>query len=183
LKLIIASIIILFGVVFFLFALFPSRLTVSRIILINAPQAAVARKISDLRTWKDWNELTRVEAEGAAINKNAGQPDSILLQNERLSIHLVKQTADSVITRWQDARGRSFIGRFSLTEEGGQVILQWSLEFHVRWYPWEKLASMFYDKQLGPLMEQSLKNLRKSLEPAQDKVSKVIFTRINNSSN
>jgi hypothetical protein len=51
-------------------------------------------------------------------------------------------------------------------ESGGQVILQWSLKFHLRWYPWEKLAGMFYDKQLGPLMEKSLLNLRKSLEPA-----------------
>jgi hypothetical protein len=183
LKLIIASIIILFGVVLFLFSLFPSRLTVSRVVLINAPQSAVAGRIADLRTWKNWNELTREKTGGTAAKKNAGLSDSARLENETFSIHLVKQTADSVITRWQDAKGRSFTGKFTLTESGGQVILQWSLEFHVRWYPWEKLASMFYDRQLGPLMEQSLKNLRKLLEPARGKVSKAIFTQINDSLN
>ena len=40
------------------------------------------------------------------------------------------------------------------------------LKFHVKWYPWEKLASMFYDKQLGPMMEKSLVNLRNELEKA-----------------
>jgi hypothetical protein len=183
LKLIIASIIILFGVVLCLFSLFPSRLTVSRVVLINASQSAVAGKIADLRTWKNWNELTREKTGGTAAEKNVGPSDSARLENETFSIHLVKQTADSVITRWQDAKGRSFTGKFTLTESGGQVILQWSLEFHLRWYPWEKMASMFYDKQLGPLMDQSLKNLRKSLEPARDKVSQAIFTRINDSLN
>ena len=38
----------------------------------------------------------------------------------------------------------------------GQTIVEWTLHFHMQWYPWEKLASMFYDKQLGPLMEKSL---------------------------
>jgi hypothetical protein len=92
--------------------------------------------------------------------------DSVHLQNGRLVIHLVGRSEDSVITRWEDAEGRSFRGEFNCMESGGQVILQWSLKFHLRWYPWEKLAGMFYDKQLGPLMEKSLLNLRKSLEPA-----------------
>lgn len=165
-KLIIASIIVLFGIVFFLFALFPADMTVSRIIRINAPRDAVAREISDLRTWQQWNQLAWEKTDGPAGNHSGQQTDSVHLENGRLSIYLLKQTADSVITRWQDASGRSFTGKFNIMESGGQVILQWNLEFHLHWYPWEKLASMFYDKQLGPLMEQSLLNLRKSLEPA-----------------
>jgi hypothetical protein len=57
------------------------------------------------------------------------------------------------------------MGNFILSSStGGQTVLQWTLHFHVKWYPWEKLASMFYDKQLGPLMEKSLGNLQKLLE-------------------
>lgn len=165
-KLIIASIIVLFGIVFFLFALFPADMTVSRIIRINAPRDAVVREVSDLRTWKNWNELARQKTEGSTGSNNGEQTDSAHLENGRLSIYLLKQTADSVITRWQDASGRSFTGKFNIMQSGGQAIVQWNLEFHLHWYPWEKLAGMFYDKQLGPLMEQSLLNLRKSLEPA-----------------
>jgi hypothetical protein len=42
--------------------------------------------------------------------------------------------------------------------------LVWTMHFHLNWYPWEKLAGMFYDKQLGPQMEQSLLNLQKFSE-------------------
>jgi hypothetical protein len=165
LKLVIASIIILCGVVFFLFALFPADMTVSRVIRINAPRERIIREISDLGTWQKWNELVRNGPAADTMGRNE-PADSVHLQNGRLVIHLVGRSEDSVITRWEDAKGRSFRGEFNCMESGGQVILQWSLKFHLRWYPWEKLAGMFYDKQLGPLMEKSLLNLRKSLEPA-----------------
>jgi len=68
-----------------------------------------------------------------------------------------------VFTSWKQG-DKSFIGKYILTEDNGQTILSWILYFHVSWYPWEKLASMFYDKQLGPQMEKSLVKLRDELE-------------------
>jgi len=44
------------------------------------------------------------------------------------------------------------------------MIVEWYFNFHFRWYPWEKLGSMYYDKQLGPLMEKSLINLKSYIE-------------------
>ncbi|MDP4130316.1 MAG: SRPBCC family protein [Bacteroidota bacterium] len=164
-KLVIGSVIALFGIVFFLFALFPSDMSVSRVVRINAPRDSVLGVLSDLRTWSKWNTLIgggRLEQRDKVFSLQA---DSNRLETENLTVLRFKTTTDSVLTRWQSASGRSFTGRYIVTESGGQVILEWSLEFHLRWYPWEKLASMFYDKQLGPLMEQSLLNLRKELEP------------------
>ncbi len=165
-KLIIASVIVLFGVIFFLFALFPSAMSVSRVARINAPRDSVYQEISNLGTWRKWNELIRRSRNGDTRKTLSDLSDSNRLKNGNLTVYLVKKTADSVITQWQDSSGRSFLGTYIVTEVNGQVILQWNLDFHVRWYPWEKLASMFYDKQLGPIMEQSLLNLRKALEPA-----------------
>jgi hypothetical protein len=68
-----------------------------------------------------------------------------------------------VFTRWQHD-GKSFKGNFILTDMNGRTVVEWTLYFHIKWYPWEKLASMFYDKQLGPVMEKSLINLRNELE-------------------
>jgi hypothetical protein len=167
LKLFIASVIILFGVVFFLFALFPSTISVSRIIRINAPADSVFREITDLRTWATWNLLIRDSRDGKDAKPiSIPSADASRLISGDLTVSFIKKAADSIITRWQDRSGRSFTGIYLITESNGQAILQWNLAFHLRWYPWEKLASMFYDKQLGPLMEQSLLNLRKSLEPA-----------------
>ena len=40
-----------------------------------------------------------------------------------------------------------------LTKINNQVVVEWTMHFHLHWYPWEKLAGMFYDKELGPQME------------------------------
>jgi hypothetical protein len=34
----------------------------------------------------------------------------------------------------------------------------------LKWYPWEKFASIIFDRQLGPYMERSLGNLKKLAE-------------------
>ena len=92
-----------------------------------------------------------------------GKIDSEDIHEVYVDIHLLKVTPDSVYTLWQHD-GKSFEGNFILSGVTGQVTLEWTLKFHVKWYPWEKLASMFYDKQLGPLMEKSLVQLRDEVE-------------------
>jgi hypothetical protein len=57
-----------------------------------------------------------------------------------------------------------FTGEFIIDAKNGSPIVIWTMNFNVKWYPWEKLASMFYDKQLGPRMEKSLVQLRNELE-------------------
>ncbi len=91
------------------------------------------------------------------------QIDSLHIQKGGFKISRIKSVTDTVITLWQQ-ENRSFTGNYILTGTGGQVVVEWTLHFHIKWYPWEKLASMFYNKQLGPMMEQSLNNLRDELE-------------------
>jgi len=165
LKLIIGSIIIFSVVILFLFALFPSEISVSRILLIESSPAQVAKKITDLRDWKNWNELLMNSI--SQNQKNYPEPgliDSNYIGLGYLTIELLKAGPDSVITRWQRGN-KSFMGNFILSPQGnGQTILEWTLHFHIKWYPWDKLASMFYEKQLGPVMELSLVKLQKELQ-------------------
>ncbi len=37
-------------------------------------------------------------------------------------------------------------------------------DFYLKWYPWEKLESIVYDKQLGPVMEKELAELKEAVE-------------------
>ena len=70
---------------------------------------------------------------------------------------------DTVFTIWSHG-DESFAGNFILASSGMQTIVAWDLKFHVKWYPWAKLASMFYDKNLGPKMEKSLMTLKNTIE-------------------
>jgi hypothetical protein len=145
LRLVIGSIVILSLIVLFLFALFPSDISVTRLVLINRPKAEIRKKIADLREWSSWN-LFYKNGSDKPISYVIGKIDSENIHEVYVDIHLLKATPDF------------FSG------VAGQTALEWTLKFHLKWYPWEKLASMFYDKQLGPLMEKSLVQLRNELE-------------------
>ncbi len=163
-KLIIASLIVFSLIILFLFALFPSDVSVTRVVQIGTSKAKLYRKIADLREW-NWNEMVYDAFPSHYPTVYAGNridSNSIVLRN--VTVTLVKAGEDSVFTRWQHGE-KYFMGNFILSSPtSGQTVLQWTLHFHVKWYPWEKLASMFYDKQLGPLMDKSLGNLQKLLE-------------------
>ena len=42
--------------------------------------------------------------------------------------------------------------------------LQWSMDFYQKWYPWEKLGSMFYESNYGAMMEKGLLNIKVVIE-------------------
>jgi hypothetical protein len=164
LKLFIGSLLVFSLIILFLFALFPSEIIVSRVILINGSTQEVLKQINDLREWKKWNVFVSGTAEegNKSTQKNLIS-DSTSIDLGKVQIKLIKVNLDTVFTLW--SRGNdSFAGNFILTKSNMQTILAWDLRFHVKWYPWQKLASMFYDKNLGPQMQKSLLNLKNGLE-------------------
>jgi hypothetical protein len=163
LKLIIASLIVFSLVILFLFALFPSDISVSRIVQIKSSKTEVSKKIADLREWKNWNKFLFNALARDSMSETRGTIDSSHIAMANVTVDLLKATPDTVITRWQH-EGKSFMANFIFTEMNGQTVLEWTLNFHIKPYPWDKLASMFYEKKLGPLMEESLINLQKELE-------------------
>jgi hypothetical protein len=163
LRLVIGSIVILSLIVLFLFALFPSTISVTRMVHINSSEDKIRNCISDLRTWKTWNEFANFQV---AKNILHMKPDSAGFDYLRVGgneISLSSVDRDHVYTLWKRGN-KMFTGQFMIDAKNGPPIVIWTMNFNVKWYPWEKLASMFYDKQLGPLMEKSLIQLRNELE-------------------
>ena len=120
-------------------------------------------RISDLQTWKSWNELVYSPD---TTSQQSIHPDSIRAEYMRVDdneITLSIASRDRVNLLF--TRGdRKFTGQFILDTSNRPLVVILTLNFKVKWYPWEKLASMFYDKQLGPLMEKSLVQLRDEVE-------------------
>jgi len=48
--------------------------------------------------------------------------------------------------------------------QSDSVTVQWSLNFKLRWYPWEKFGSLLYEKSYGQQMETALQNFKKLLK-------------------
>ena len=119
-RLVIGSIVILSLIVLFLFALFPSTVSVTRMVLINSSKEKILNKISDLRTWKSWNEFVNSpDAKNSLLTKpDSSQADYLRVGGNEISISGVDR--DHVYTLW--TRGdRMFTGQFIIDAKNGST--------------------------------------------------------------
>lgn len=140
----------------------PSKTRVSRAITLSLPAAQVSGYLSDMRNWPEWNELLQ----GVEQSQLKATPESITgpdVRIERLS------TSDTSITSlWRAGGEKAVHCTYALTAyDPSSTVVQWYFDFQVKWYPWEKFGSILFDRQLGPLMEKSLDQLKKSITAAQ----------------
>ncbi|HEX4849647.1 MAG TPA: SRPBCC family protein [Puia sp.] len=163
-KLFFFSILIIGIAIVFVFSLFPSHIRISRVIRIEASRQKTAAVVNNLNTWHEWNELIGASPESRVLTGHEEGPGaSISAKGIRMMI--TESSANSVLTRWIQDNGKNFSGGFRFIDtDSNRIITEWYFDFHFKWYPWEKLGSMFYDKQLGPVMEKSLLDLKRYME-------------------
>ncbi len=158
-KLIIISVIILFGIATLISLLLPSRVLVSRAIDITADKQVIQGNAINIKNWKHWLQID--SSHQLVYN---GETKSLSLND-----NLIKETNltdTSVVTIWTKTNSKDSIENTIkiLQLQPTQSTVQWQMVQHVKWYPWEKFASMLNDKMLGDFMEKNLKELKKVSE-------------------
>lgn len=167
-KLIVISVIVLFGMLTALSLLFPSHLRVSRAINVAASREKVYGAVNDLRTWDQWNQFIRTIPLTGRSFSDPSSGKGAALRSDQLQITIAGSSPDSVTLDWRQTRGKRFAGGFNLLQlRSDSLTVQWWFDFHFRWYPWEKMGSLVYDKKLGPIMEESLAGLKQYVENLQ----------------
>jgi hypothetical protein len=78
---------------------------------------------------------------------------------------VVEQTDSTLVVRLQQQDRRPVLSGWQLygTDRTDSLTLQWYMDFHLGWYPWQKFSSMFYERTYGVMMEQGLINLKTEL--------------------
>jgi hypothetical protein len=164
-KFLFISVLVLFGVLMALSLLFPSRLRMSRAINVAAPREKIDAAIGDLHQWEHWNRFISATP---LTNRSFSTPASgvgAFLHSDQLSLTVTAAAPDSMKLDWSLSNGKHFEGGFNILQSGGDSItIQSWFDFHFRWYPWEKLGILVYDKNFGPGMEESLSDLKQYLE-------------------
>lgn len=153
-KLAIISILILFVVLLFLTMLIPSHFRISRAVDINVSRDSIHNSVADLRRWKEWNDMVRKPEITNPLYTDSS------FTSDQLQVHLKIASGDSVITFWTQPNGHVVHSGFTFVTSGGTTVVQWYFDIYPRWFPWEKLSTIVLDNQLGPVMEQSLENLK-----------------------
>ncbi len=143
--------------------LLPSQTNISRAIDINAPADTVYNYINNMAKWKNWYadyDFSKASLSTAPFGKGAS------LTINKTTVTLQETLPYKIKAVWQKGKNNPVKGEFNFIarDSASSMTLQWNFIQKVKWYPWQKLASMLSDKTLGPFMEKSLENLKRETE-------------------
>lgn len=165
-KLAVISFILLFTVVWLISLLIPSRVRISRAINIHASQDSIMSMVKDPLRWKEWYpgldtaKPLYVNGKLRGMIMNGKDPE------HPVYLQLEKESPAEVTARFAGSRIKPVINTWKTIsyEHSDSLTLQWYMDFQLRWYPWEKFASLLLEKSYGPPMEKGLSTIKKNVQ-------------------
>lgn len=160
-KLALISIVVLFLLSTTIGLLFPSKVVVSRSVLIRQAPDSIMALIGDLNRWRLW--MDGVNENGLTITAGDGKTAPSAATIGTTHIDLTARDTLQIKTLWMGPSGRGQSSGMALVPDSTGTItaVHWYFEQQLKWYPWERLGSLMNDKIMGPTMEKSLDNLKK----------------------
>ncbi len=118
-------------------------------------------QVADASNWKNWypgaDSLTPLILDG----KIKG---IITASGQSLAIREINDSAVLAGNMGSHAKRGEMGWNIMPGGSGDSEIVQWYMDFHLSWYPWEKFSSLLLEKRYGPMMEQGLGKLKTILE-------------------
>lgn len=148
LKLAFISIVFLFLVVTAISLLIPSHVRISKATNIQGEKDSIFALISDTSKWKLWHPAFIIN--DATPKFPAVHVVEKLKNDSEIIMHLQQSGKPEVINGWKIYQHGA----------GDSLTLQWYMDFHLKWYPWRKFASLFYENTYGVMMEKGLENIK-----------------------
>ena len=157
-RLLFFSFLVLFLVVTAISLFIPSHIRISKAINFTANADSVFSQVKDPVKWKKWFP----DLDSAKLYYEEGVVKGLIIDDSsRQYIKITSITNDEVITELR-AGSRKVISGWKIIDHAqpNLTTLQWYMDFHLRWYPWEKFASLLFEKSYGFKMEQGLNNIK-----------------------
>jgi len=144
----------------------PSRINVSKSVLVYADHQKVNSAIADLTQWKNWNPILQnpqIQYEIATPQQVSWKsPDGISQM-----ITLEQSAPDSIsITILSDGK-QVFATGFNIISHQQDSLLtkiEWWISEDLKWYPWQKFYGLFAESFRDTYMENTLQSLKDYLE-------------------
>jgi hypothetical protein len=132
--------------------LVPSHVRISKAINIGADKTSIFSQIRDTAQWSSWHPGFKQTPQQLLPQKpvvtTTVQNDSLIIMN------LNSGDKKTMVNGWQ-------LYNYASTDS---LTLQWYMDFHLEWYPWQKFGSLFFEDTYGKMMEQGLSNLKQLSE-------------------
>ncbi len=164
--------IVLAGLFIFItiFSLFiPSKLMVSRAVVINANAGKVFSEINNLQNWKHWQPVFM--SDSMKINcktDTSGMCDYCDWESKgkKNIVEITNKTNNSVSAELKTAGENEVLNTISILPlaDSNQVQVEWNVLIKLKWYPWEKFYGIFIEKISGQGYEDALNSLKNYVE-------------------
>jgi Polyketide cyclase / dehydrase and lipid transport len=158
----ILSLFICFFIVTIISLFIPSQVRVSRAVQINAPVIRVLEELSDPANWRHWYP----GGDSLALLMVHHQPAGLVLDQKKSRYLVFSGKHGDEVTAVYSLQSREIPTGWVLTPsiDSNSVTVQWYMEFHLRWYPWEKFSSFMFEKLYHPQLQEGLDNLKARAE-------------------
>lgn len=137
------------------FSLFiPANIRLTKVINIGGETDSIFSLIKNKEQWKRWHPV---------FTGTGGAGQSAL---ESIELRTVSESDSLLNMQWLQKGKRTMYTGWQLHRSNPQdsATLQWYMDFHLSWYPWQKFGSLFYENNYGRMMEQGLYNLKREVE-------------------
>jgi len=147
----------------------PSRLMVTRAVVINAPADTVFSQVSDLYNWKNWQPVFMQDSAtirfqtGANRTSNSCEWDSRGKKNKMIITGRSNNVIRATLLREGENEVQNTISILPLADSS-RVQVEWSVLIKLKWYPWEKFYGIFIENITGEGYEAALNSLKKYTE-------------------
>jgi hypothetical protein len=127
----------------------PSHIRISKAINLHAPKDTIFSLVKNPVRWKEWHPAF-MEGPGRKSFDTIIVSD-ILQQGDTVTMLLRQGTKEPVSNGW----------KIYEHPDVDSLTLQWYMDFHLKWYPWKKFSSLFFENTYGVMMQEGLTNLKK----------------------
>jgi len=155
--------IIVFSILITIISLFfPSHVRISKAIDIQTEKDSLLAQLSNAVNWKNWYP----GADTSELVMIAGKAKGIVTADKKwLMITSISDSA-IIVSKRIGPDTRKLLSGWNIFPGHipNSFTVQWYMDFHLRWYPWEKFSSLLLEKRYGAMMEQGLARLKVLLE-------------------
>ena len=164
--------IVLAGLFFFITILslfIPSKLMVSRAVVINAASDKVFSEVNNLQNWKHWQPVFIKDSSQINFKTDSKGISNYCEWDSKGKKNIVEITRKrnnsiaAILKRSGENDVQNTISILPLADSN-QVQVEWNVLIKLKWYPWEKFYGIFIEKISGQGYEDALNGLKNYVE-------------------
>ena len=147
----------------------PSKLMVSRAVVINAGAGKVFSEVNNLQNWKHWQPVFMNDSSQIHFKTDATGISNYCEWESKGKMNIIEITSKNnnsiaaILKRPAENDVQNTISVLPLADSN-QVQAEWNVLIKLKWYPWEKFYGIFIEKITGQGYEDALNSLKKYVE-------------------